>query len=113
MKFVKDNIRNSLIDLARGDIGFSFYDLDTILQRICKLGNDIIKYDVIIHRFFEEDIGHMGMPNGWFCHIVTWEYNNNKNKWFKNRDKSIKVFGCSTPKTAVVECLKIMFSDDI
>lgn len=110
---MREKAKKELIKIAKGEITESFYDLDTILQKIFTLSNDNIKYDVMIHRFFEEEIGHIGFPDGWFCHIIFWEYDAKKDYYFKNIDKGIKVFGCKSAKAAVIEALKIMFEDEI
>lgn len=102
--------KKELLELSKGNVSDSLYDLDIILQKISELSDNNIKYDVLIHRFFEDEIGHMGIPNGWFCHIITWEYDAQKDDYFKNLDKGVKVFGCTTPKSAVIEALRVMFS---
>lgn len=82
------------------------FDLDDVIQGICFDIGGTYKYDVLLHRFFKEERYNGMFPEGWFCHLVVYEYDGIEEDWDKNDDMSVKVFGCRSPKVAVVEALK-------
>lgn len=112
-KALKNKIKDILIKIAKGEITSSFYDLDSILSYIAKLSDDNTKYDILTRRFFEGEMGTLTVSDGWFCHIIIWRYNEEKDEYYKDMENSIKVFGCDSPKEAVIKALKILLKDEM
>lgn len=89
------------------------FDLDDIIKCICfEIGGEL-KYDVLIHRFFKEEKNNGIFPEGWFCHLQVYKYDEKEEDYYKDDDMSIKVFGCETPKKAVIKSLKMYLGSEI
>lgn len=105
--------KQDLINIAKDGTLANLYDLNAIMIKIAALSNEQVKYDTLVRRFFEREMGTLTISDGWFCHIIIHRYDEEKDDYYKDIDNSIKVFGCNSPKEAVLQALKELLKDEI